>query len=89
MSTKPWSQLLPTSVLAEHSAASRAHFPSFLEDYEQRPCPGGLEWLADAGSYLMSTGNPPFLRDPNDLDSGNMSCTPMTGDRTAIGGSSP
>lgn len=72
MPTDLWFPLQPTGVLAEHSAASAQHFPSFIEHHELRPCPGGLEWVADAGTYLMSTGRPPLLQDPNDPDSSNV-----------------
>ncbi|RZU51260.1 DUF3085 family protein [Krasilnikovia cinnamomea] len=44
--------------LAEHANAAPQHAPSFSEHQEGTTCPGGLVWVSDQGTYLMSTGQP-------------------------------
>ena len=52
--------------LAEHAVAAPQHRRSFTEDQDGLTCPGALVWAADTGTYLMSSGNPPLLADPDD-----------------------
>ncbi len=56
--------LTDTLRLAEHSAASTSHAPSYTEHQDGITCPGALVWVHDHGVYLMSSGLP-GLKDPN------------------------
>jgi hypothetical protein len=58
--------------LSEHAVAAPEHSQSFSEHEDGRRCPGGLAWVADWGSYLMSTGLPGLRVDPDDPDSANV-----------------
>lgn len=55
--------------LAEHAVAAPEHNPSSSEQDDQQPCPGALEWVADWGTYLMSTGRPSLLTDATNPNS--------------------
>jgi hypothetical protein len=61
--------LTETLRLAEHAIAAPAHNPSFTEHTDAQPCPGALAWVADEGTYLMSTGRPGLRVDPTNPDS--------------------
>lgn len=64
---------LPAALrLAEHAHSAAEHIPSISEQDDGRACPGALEWVADAGVYLMSGGIPALRPDPGDPDSGNV-----------------
>ncbi|MEV0133688.1 DUF3085 domain-containing protein [Dactylosporangium sp. NPDC050688] len=52
--------------LAEHAAAAPEHSQSFTEHEDGITCPGALVWVADAGVYLMSGGEPGLRVDPAD-----------------------
>jgi diguanylate cyclase (GGDEF)-like protein len=58
--------------LAEHAHAATGHAPSISEHLDGQRCPGGLEWVADWGTYLMSTGLPGLRVNPDDPTSGNV-----------------
>ncbi len=66
MSTDLYFDLAAALRLAEHAVASPEHCQSHSEQLDGRPCPGALEWVADAGTYLMSGGSPALLSDPGD-----------------------
>jgi hypothetical protein len=51
--------------LAEHAAAAPEHAPSLNEQGEQVPAGPRLLWVKDEGTYVMSSGLPPLLRDPD------------------------
>jgi len=55
--------------LADHALAAVDHIPSFTEHRDTLACPGGLAWVADDGTYLMSTGSPPLLSEPTNPES--------------------
>jgi hypothetical protein len=65
-STDLYFDLAATLRLAEHTVACTAHSPSLGEQADNEPCPGGLEWVYDDGTYLTSTGLPSLLVDPHD-----------------------
>ncbi|MDQ1645718.1 MAG: hypothetical protein QOJ50_1902 [Cryptosporangiaceae bacterium] len=64
MSTELWFPLGGALRLAEHAAAAPAQFPSLSEHLDGLTCPGAIEWVADAGTYLMSSGDPGLRADP-------------------------
>lgn len=58
-------ELAATLRLAEHAVAAARHRPSPSEHLRNLPCPGGLAWVSDVGTYLMSTGLPDLRCDPD------------------------
>ena len=55
--------------LAEHARRCDEHARSISEDDTSTTCPGGLVWVKDWGTYLMSTGSPAL---PGDNGSPNL-----------------
>lgn len=72
MATDLYFNLSDTLRLAEHAVAAPEHSPSGSEKLDRQPCPGGLAWVADWGTYLMSTGVPGLRVDPDDPNSSNV-----------------
>jgi hypothetical protein len=66
VATDLYFNLAATLRLAEHAVAAGEHSRSFREQVDGQPCPGGLAWVADQGTYLMSTGLPGLRADPQD-----------------------
>jgi len=72
MATDLFFDLPATLRLAEHAHAAAGHAPSISEHLDGQRCPGGLAWVADWGTYLMSTGLPGLHVNPDDPTSGNV-----------------
>ncbi|GLI00662.1 DUF3085 domain-containing protein [Phytohabitans aurantiacus] len=72
MATDLFFNLTDTLRLAEHALAAPEHSPSISEQDDGQPCPGALEWVADWGTYLMSSGLPGLRVDPHDPNSSNV-----------------
>ncbi|RSM53254.1 hypothetical protein DMB66_39205 [Actinoplanes sp. ATCC 53533] len=72
VATDLYFNLADTLRLAEHAVAAPEHSPSIGEQLDEQPCPGGLAWVADWGTYLMSTGVPGLRVDPDDPNSANV-----------------
>jgi len=66
LATDLYFSLADTLRLAEHAVATAEHSPSLSEQDDRQSCPGALAWVADQGTYLMSTGLPCLLADPSD-----------------------
>jgi hypothetical protein len=66
MPTNLWFPLPGALRLAEHAAAAPAHFPALSEHLDGLTCLGALVWVADDGTYLMSSGDPGLRTDPAD-----------------------
>ena len=61
---------LPVALrLAEHAHRCDEHARSYSEDDTATTCTGGLVWVKDWGTYLMSTGSPAL---PGDDGSPNL-----------------
>jgi hypothetical protein len=72
VATDLYFNLADTLRLAEHAVAAPEHSPSIGEQLDEQPCPGGLAWVADWGTYLMSTGVPGLRVDSDDPNSANV-----------------
>ena len=72
VATDLYFNLADTLRLAEHAVTAPEHSPSISEQLDGQPCPGGLAWVADWGTYLMSTGVPGLRVDPDDPNSPNV-----------------
>jgi hypothetical protein len=66
MATDLFFDLPATLTLAEHAAAAACHARSSAEHIDNKTCPGALAWVADQGTYLMSTGLPGLPVNPDD-----------------------